>query len=461
MKHPAAPPDFSKTFHRLTKDPKKLAAVLGHGDGGVGAGSYDHWDKVRFQPPPVPLTAEEAWAGIKMKRMGARRPLPFADKAGRPLFFTQIGSSQRALHEIDSNARGLIGMPGAAANSENRDIYMQKSLVEEPFSSSVLEGAATTREMARKMIEEGRQPKTIGERMVLNNYRAMSFIREHRHEPLTPARIFELHRILTIDTLERPEKVGVFRAAQDDVRVVDSATGETLHAPPTARELPGRLQALCNFANEPTNNKSTFLHPVIRAILLHFMLAYDHPFWDGNGRCARALFYWCVLKHGYWMLEYVSISAVIMRAPVQYGMSFLYCESDEGDLTYFIEHQLRVIEQSLSDLQNYLVAKTQELNDLGRALGMLERVLNRRQLAVIQQMLKHPATKITIAQHREANSVSYLTARADLEALADTKLVNKTKDGAKSVFSAPANFRDRLGVGAKRKTRPKISLRTP
>lgn len=205
----------------MSKDPKKMEVMVKHMTAGAVGGAYDHWEKVRFQPPLDPLTPAEMWVGIKFQRMSGRRPLPFADKQDVEFFFTQIGNSQRALHEIDSNARGLIGMPGAAANPENRDVYLQKSLIEEPFSSSVLEGAATTREVARKMIEEGRKPKTVSERMVLNNYQAMSFIREHRKEPLTPARILELHRILTIDTLERPEKVGVLRAPEDDVRVVE------------------------------------------------------------------------------------------------------------------------------------------------------------------------------------------------------------------------------------------------
>jgi hypothetical protein len=44
---------------------------------------------------------------------------------------------------------------------------------------------------------------------------------------------------------------------------------------------------------------AVFIHPVMRAITLHFWLAYDHPFCDGNGRTARALFYWSMLKQGY------------------------------------------------------------------------------------------------------------------------------------------------------------------
>ncbi|MEI9988750.1 MAG: Fic family protein [Rhizomicrobium sp.] len=454
MKIPATPPDFQATLAKIGKDPKKAPLLFSSQIDGVSVGPYEHWEKVRFKPAPEPLAPDEAWVVMKMKRLVARRPLPFSDTKSQKFFYTQIGDFQRALHEIDSNARGLVGMPGAAATSENRDVYLQKSLLEEPFSSSVLEGAATTREVARKMIEEGRKPKTVGERMVLNNYRAMSFIREHRHEGLTPARVLELHRILTLDTLEKPEKVGVFRTAADDVRVVESLSGETLHMPPPAGELPARLQALCDFANESDMGKAGFLHPVIRAIVLHFMLAYDHPFWDGNGRCARALFYWCVLKHGYWLLEYVSISAVIMRAPTKYGMAFLYSETDEGDLTYFIDHQLGVIEQSLADLQKYLVEKTKELGDLGKALGRLESQLNRRQLGIVQLALKSASARFEIQQHADSHHVSYLTARADLESLAKRRLLRKTKEGVKSVFLVPPDLRERLGLTAKPVKRP-------
>ena len=76
---------------------------------------------------------------------------------------------------------------------------------------------------------------------------------------------------------------------------------EILHEPPSADQLPKRVETMCAFANEQL--KSGFIHPVIRSILLHFWLAYDHPFVDGNGRTARALFYWSMLRHKYWLFE--------------------------------------------------------------------------------------------------------------------------------------------------------------
>lgn len=442
MRLPATPPDTGKTLSKLVNDKTKFAAMDSLRETIVKL-AYEHWDQMRFRPAPKPFTPEDVWAVTKISRRFSAHQLPFRDKSGKAFSYVPGGELQRALHEIDSNARGMIGISGGAATPEGRDLYLQKSLIEEPFSSSVLEGAATTREIARRMIEEARPPRTLDEKMVLNNYEAMSFVREHRDEPLTPARILEIHRILTKDTLDRPEMVGALRTPTDDVRVVDAVTGETLHIPPKAEELPNRLQALCEFANEGKKN-GAFLHPLIRAILLHFKLAYDHPFWDGNGRCARALFYWCVLQHGYWLLEYVSISAVIRRAPIKYGMAFLYTETDQGDVTYFIDHQLDAVEKSVADLQAYLIKKSKELNALAKALGALERQLNRRQLPLIQHALKHQAAKYTISGHLQTHGISYLTARSDLETLARMGLLKKSKSGAMSVFLVPDNLKDRL-----------------
>lgn len=447
MKLPPTPPRFQRQMPGIWKDPRKYEAFWNVQEQALH-GAYEHWDKVRFRPSGE-LSALEVWAALKHGRRSALKALPVSDAAGKPFAYVPVDDFQRALHEIDSYARGTLGVLQGLATSDGRDVYLQKSLVEEPFNSSVLEGAATTREVAKKMIEEGRAPKTVDDTMVLNNYRAMAFIREHRGEDLTPAIVLELHRILTDGTLERPEMVGVLRSAGDDVRVVESITGETLHMPPPAAMLPARLDALCDFANQPTTGKHGFLHPVIRAIVLHFMLAYDHPFWDGNGRCARALFYWCVLRHKYWLLEYISISSVIRRAPKKYGMAFLYSESDEGDLTYFIAHQLGVIETALADLQKYLQSQSRELNDFGRVTA-LEGRLNRRQLPIVQEALKRETARFTIAEQVQRHGVSYLTARSDLEALAKLGLLRKTKEGVVSVFVVPGDLNNRVATLAKR-----------
>ncbi len=134
---------------------------------------------------------------------------------------------------------------------------------------------------------------------------------------------------------------------------MDSASYEILHDPPKAHELPDRIELFCEFANSQKHDPR-FIHPVVKGILLHFWLAYIHPFADGNGRTARALFYWYMLANDYWLFEYLPISYHLKKSRAQYEKAFLYAEQDGDDATYFIVYHLKAIERALRSLQDYL-----------------------------------------------------------------------------------------------------------
>jgi len=161
--------------------------------------------------------------------------------------------------------------------------------MEEAITSSQLEGASTTRQAAVAMLRSGRKPKDTSERMILNNYRAIKNIREMTKQPLVPETVLMLHKVLTAETLEDPAAAGRLQLPDElRVHVADNATQVIVHAPPPAEQLPHRLEMMCGFANEPDDGQS-FMHPIIRSILLHFWLAYDHPFVDGMSYSAHAL----------------------------------------------------------------------------------------------------------------------------------------------------------------------------
>src|SRR5688500_8569447 len=137
---------------------------------------------------------------------------------------------------------------------------------------------------------------------------------------------------------------------------------------------------MCAFANG--QSPEHFVHPVVRAIILHFWLAYDHPFVDGNGRTARALFYWSMSHREYWLCEFLSISRIIKRRPSRYARSFLFTESDENDATYFIMSQLTVISRAITHLHAYLSRHVEELNRTKKFIQQsseLRSLLNHRQ----------------------------------------------------------------------------------
>lgn len=455
MKIPSAPPEFVDTYTTLLNRLAKLDAEVSMAarEAMVAIGPTDvknrylHWDDFRFRSPHAPLTLAESWSLTKLSRKRIATPTPFADETGVPFTFVQTDHLSKCLHEIDSETRGGIQFSGVVPSEQDAKRYLIKSLIEEPFNSSVLEGAATTRDEAKRLIRQNTPPRTIGEKMVVNNYHAIEFIKSQRDELLTPAIICELHRIITEGTLDKPDKAGAFRSKDDDINVVDDTNNTILHTPPPAELLDNRIQTICDFANGQVA-ADKFVHPILRAMILHFMLAYDHPFVDGNGRTARALFYWSALKDGYWLLEYVSISRIINTAPAKYGMAFLYTETDENDLTYFLIHQIDVLTQAIDDLGKFIKNKQTEIAQLGTVLRseQLRRDLNHRQLSLLNDAVHAPEMIYKISDYQKLHAISYLTARKDLERLASLDFLTKQKRGNTSFYRPAPRLAGKLSA---------------
>jgi Fic family protein len=218
-----------------------------------------------------------------------------------------------------------------------------------------------------------------------------------------------------------------------------------MHEPPPAEQLPARLERLCAFANG--NSDTGYLPPVVRAILVHFMLAYDHPFVDGNGRTARLLFYWSMLSQDYWLAEFLPISRLLKKAPMQYARSFLHSEQDDGDLTYFVLYQLGIIQRAIRDLHEYLGRKVAETQQLRKALKAMSRQFNYRQLALLEHAVRSPGAVYTVASHSMSHNVVAQTARTDLQALAQQGLLIRTTSGRGHAWSPASDLGRHLGVG--------------
>jgi Fic family protein len=433
LKLPLSAPTFSQLLEAIPKE--RMPIILQNIRLTDAKGRYLHWDQIRHKTPPDDLSLEEWWLGMSIARRGSSsQSVPFDDGKKTKFFFAEPPELKALLQFVDMNAGGVLGASHGLTAEDGRR-YMRRSLAEEPFSSSFIEGAVTTRDRAKKMIFENRAPQTRDEKMVLNNYMGMEFVKEIVGENLTIGHILELHKIMTEGTLDDASGSGRLRTDADRVEVVYEPTNTILHTPPPAQFLPERLQALCDFANAAGDDLS-YCHPLLKAMTLHFMLAFDHPFVDGNGRTARALFYWFMLKAGYWLMEYTSISSVIADAPVSYYKAFLFSETADGDLTYFFLHQARATRDALKRMHEYADNKKQEFEDF-RAVILEQKAdtpLNSRQIALIQDFHLGREKIMMIRNHQERYNVSYLTARKDLEDLVGRGLLFKSKQGRDSIY---------------------------
>jgi Fic family protein len=435
VKVPEKPPKLD--FH---KNPKELIDLFLKFREKQPTEKYLHWDKLRRYPAPKGFSHEEWWFVLKMQRMNQFKLVPLTDADSNPFKYLNMDQILESLHKIDQGAGGFIQMPKQITNPDMKDQYYVSSLIQEAITSSQLEGAVTTREIAKEMIRTGRPPRDRSEQMILNNFITMQRIGKLKDETMSKDLIFEIHKIVTEKTLDNPSAAGRFRNLKEKIFVSDMYN-EVFHTPPPAEQLEERMLAMCDFANGKTPDY--FIHPVIRSIILHFWLAYDHPFVDGNGRTARALFYWSMLRNGYWLFEFISISQSILVAPVKYYRAFLYTETDDNDLTYFILYHLDVIKRSIEELHKYIKHKTEQLQSLELRIRGLSG-LNYRQRALIGHALRHPHQRYTFRSHQMSHKIVYETSRNDLFHLEKLGLLKSRKIGKTWQFTPVSDLEKKL-----------------
>jgi Fic family protein len=345
---------------------------------------------------------------------------------------------QRTLHEFDMHMGGTIGGSTTIPQGASEQL-LTSTLMEEAIASSQLEGASTTRSVAKEMLRADRAPKNEHERMILNNYRTIRDLLELKREPLTKELILRIHRTIAEGTLDDAGDVGVYRT-NNDVAVYDQDTNEMVYYPPDHTRLEELMEAVCKFANDRTNEP--FIHPVVRGITLHFLIGYIHPFVDGNGRTARALFYWYLLRQGYWLVEYLSISRIILNAKQAYARAYLHTEQDENDLTYFIGFNLRSMHLAMESLNAHVKRKQDDRRVLFHVIKNAN--VNERQAEVLRIFMREPERLVSIDEVKNRFKVVYQTARTDMLNLQEQGFLELTKSGNKMLFHRSGTFEARI-----------------
>jgi Fic family protein len=386
---------------------------------------------------PKDITPEISWSYLKLTRQSKTIKTKLISKDGVPFNYWTPDEVLRNLSEIDKYIGGQILIDNEAPfNKPEHKRFLVNSLMEEAIASSQLEGASTTRRIAKEMLRTSRKPENHAERMIYNNYKTILKIKDFINKPLSEQILLELHKLMTVDTLENSNWSGRFRTPADAPVVVGDEDG-TLYVPPSPEKIKEMLEVLYNYAN--TDESERFVHPAIKAINLHFYLSYIHPFNDGNGRTARALFYWYMLNKNYWMMEYLTISRIFIQATGQYKRAFLYTEIDDSDLTYFITFNIKVIIIAIKKLVGYIRDKQKEIVGIGYHLKK-HADLNERQRDLLRHAIDSPDSEYTIEAHKTINNVTYETARKDLINLQKKGFLDKIKKGKKFYFTPSKNL---------------------
>lgn len=376
---------------------------------------YLYWDKVKYLAPEniSPLTL---WQAVKLTRTLQMKTLTFG---GYTFRFTITERMLSLLHQFDLNFGGSLSSEGLISANDKK-YFLNSSIMEEAIASSQMEGANTTRKVAKEMLRKQAAPKNRSERMIVNNYNTIKFIAEISKERFSLDLILRIHKMISNATLDEIENEGRLRE-NDDIFVMNAINGEIAHTPPSFNEIDKMLNDLCRFANE--EESEIFVHPIIKGIIIHFMLAFIHPFCDGNGRTARSLIYWYLLKNKYWFVEYLSISRIIYRSKPKYERAFLCVENDNFDLSYFILYHLEVMEEAFNELKEYLSRKIHERLTLDSFISIPG--ITHRQAEILQIFNDNPQKLLSAKEIANRFGLNTKSIRNDLRNLTMLNIISE------------------------------------
>lgn len=399
---------------------------------------YVYWDKFKYYSFPKNITQEEAWAFLKISSRLASEKTPIKSVSGDNFIYNLTKSLYQKLNFIDIHGAGLfksfIGTPSDVQTSK----YIISNLTEEAIASSQIEGANTTHKIAKEMILSQRKPRNKDEQMIVNNYLAMKKIEEWKDLDLTEQMLLDLQKILINQTIDDVSAVGRFRNDEDEIVVHNSITGEIVHTPPVQKIMLVELKKLIAYANRLDNEEEEFTHPVVKAAILHFWLAYLHPFVDGNGRSSRAIFYWYLLKKDYWLVEYVSVSRVIKQSRKAYDNAFSYSEKDDNDMTYFLFYVVEAFKKAILQFIEYFEKKTKETNELKKAASLLGK-FNVRQTSLLKYFFEHNDEYTDVITHQNKHGISRPSAYNDLRFLVKEGYLTEVRKGRRLVYMPKAS----------------------
>lgn len=400
---------------------------------------YLYWDKFKYKVSNLPAEPELLWSYNKMLRLKSQVFISMSERPGFQFKLSNTARISHFLHLFDMNLGGFLeGSTTIPPEDKNR--FLISSIMEEAIASSQLEGAVTTREIAKEMLKTERKPRNTSERMILNNYLTIKKVIELKEKKISKELIQEIHGIISKGTLDNKEKEGKWRL-NNDVNVVDIVSGEVVYTPPSHELIDELMNDFCTFANT-NHDKNEFIHPIVKAIILHFLIGYIHPFADGNGRTARAVFYWYLISKGYWLVEYLSISRIIVKSPVNYARAYLYTEYDENDITYFVNYNLRAMNLSMQDLQLYIKRKIAEKKNIYSLIK--KENINERQAEILSNLLNFPNKMLSIKEVQNQFATAYQTARTDLMDLVELGYLEEKLIGKKIVYFQSDNFQQKL-----------------
>ncbi|MCY4523444.1 MAG: Fic family protein, partial [Halobacteriovoraceae bacterium] len=371
-------------------------------------------DDIKYRLEKLGIHSSE-WEELKVKILKLRKlnsvPL-FINTLDKKFWYFPSDSIQKKISRIEHLGNKAYERIQSKTVFKNK--FLANARIEEAITSAIYEGANSTRAKAKQFIADDKEPQNKDEWMLLNSYRAMNWIKEHSNQRVTHDLILEIHQIVTKNTLEGDDSNFSGKYRDDDVMV---GNHKGVHQ--------SRVKPALDEAIDLVVNNKRFLHGLLKGIILHYFIGYIHPFFDGNGRTARALFYFKCIKNDLKFVELLSISAYLKGHGKRYEKAFDLAIKYDLDITYFIDFCLESLIFALEKVD-------QKINYLLKIDGIKDKYnLNSNQVSLLQRLALNKFVGITSEQHAKNIERSREPARQELKDLCHKGFLREKKQGKK------------------------------
>ena len=219
-----------------------------------------------------------------------------------------------------------------------------------------------------------------------------------------------------------------------------NVTVGVVYRPPSFELVDGLVKRFCDWliGEFHYNRAQNFDDAVIEAIISHVYIAWIHPFMDGNGRTARLLEFYLILRAGIPIFASHILSNHYNETRTLYYKQLQHA-SETGDLTAFIEYALEGFRDGLEHTMTVIHKDQKELtwnnsvhDKIDRMKGKNNKTMQRlRQLAyyIPSDRFFHPDEIVFLSTRiaKEYRNLSITTLHRDLGLLVETGLLKVEK----------------------------------
>lgn len=332
--------------------------------------------------------------------------LPLKDFKGEKLAYLNSSTG------VNLSAVKLLYTPQNSA-------YGTKAIEDEIVATSAIESIDFSRDSVRKILK-GYAPKDEEENRILGLKNGFEFISK-KDNKITEENIHKLYMMSIGDFLDDENKLKEGSFYRHDSVYVMSDKIE--HSGISSAKLPEYMGDFVSFANSDDK-----INELVKATMLHFYIAYIHPYFDGNGRMARLIHMWYLIQKGYETTLFIPFSNYIEKSRKKYYNAYTLVEENSKlsgvlDITPFLLYFTENVYDKMVENE----VKTNTLEEYNSALTQGK--ITQKEAQLWQFVLSaYSGEAFTTKQlEKDFGDAAFATVRSFVLKFADLGLLNATK----------------------------------